>query len=971
MNFHLSRFLSGQVSAAWRAGKRVVLAGLLLGLASGSLPAQESSRAAVSSQIDPLSLPITSIHDLLALPPERLPAGRVRVRATALPHRARDIIEVTDGTGTLMVQSRQPNRLPIGEPHDFVGRAIMRAGQLILDDTQFTLVRRIPTALSDDAFQVVDGLRQLQRLSTDRADGSLPVAVRGVVTYVDRRNNTLMIQDGSAGCWVGVSADQPKLSLGQELRLRGFTAPGDFAPIIIRPRIEFIGQPGLPPAAVVPSHEFAAGRFDGIRVSLEGVVRGIVADKPQTILELMSDGNRIELRFPADNPLTLPPRLLGARVRVTGVSAAHYNRFQQLGGFRLMIPDLAGVEIIEAGPEDFFALPPVTIRDLIRFDPGAPPFALKQVRGTVLFAIENQRVFLKDATGTVEAVCHDTAGVRSGDLVSVVGYPELATFGKVLRDAVIRPAGRGEDPVALPVDLASNRLELLHGELLLLDATYQGRMLTDRGTTLILRSGEKTFNAFLPGKDGGPLTDRLEEGSRLRLKGVLEVSQAGDESIIFNLILRSLADVTVIARPPWWTLARALTILGLVVLVSAVAIAWVAVQRRRAEVLLRLQEEKLRQSQKMEAIGTLAGGIAHDFNNILTGILGYTELTLMDLSPDSAHRGDLENIRQAGNRARDLVRQILTYSRRIEQPRRPVELAVIVAEVGKLLRATVPTTIYISMKLDDACPRILADATQIHQVLMNLGTNAYHATRSRGGTITIAVAPYVLESAVDLDGVHLAAGRYAELVVADDGEGMPPEVLQRIFEPYYTTRKADQGSGLGLAVVQGIVRSHGGAITATSTPGKGTAMRVLLPATDQPATETIPPEARPVRGTGRILLVDDEPMIAGLGKRMLEGLGYEVTLAFSGSEAFAAIESDPRRFDLVITDQTMPHLTGLSLLGKIRQLVPELPVIISTGYSETLNSVTARQHGARELLDKPFRQADLAAAVARVLARKF
>jgi signal transduction histidine kinase len=960
-----------------RADRRVtalILATLFVATPGPDLPAQAEARPPESTalvradQVDPATLPVTRIEDLRKLPPDRLPPGLVRIQAAVLPNRARDLLEVTDGTGMLFVRTSQPNRIPAGDRHDFVGRMIVRAGQVMMDDAQFTLLRRLPTAANRPEPTEIENLHQLQRLAVSNADQSLAVKVRAVATYVDRPYNTLMVQDGTAGTWVGIPVDHPEILPGMDLEIVGFTAPGDFAPIVVRPQIRVLGRPGLPEAPRIGGQDFRTGSYDGRRVALEGIVRATGRDGEQVVLTIISDGERFDAKFPVAHPPVLPPRLTGARVRITGVCSAHYSQYQQFGGFELMVNAIADVEVLEPGPADPFTLPVRPIRELIRFDPDTPVFAPAHITGTVLLVIEGQRLVVRDDSGLVDVTARDTAGARPSDRISAVGYPQMATFGPRLRDAFVKVLGPGTEPTPLPVDPESNRMEMLHGELLQIDAIFFSRLATERGTTLILRAGSKYFDAELPGAVEAANLPPMAEGATLRIKGVLQVAALESGQVVYRLLLRTGRDVTVLARPPWWTLSRAMAALGAVVLVSSLMIAWVAVQRRRAESRLRRQEEELRQAQKMEAIGTLAGGIAHDFNNILTGILGHTELALMNLPPDSPLRNDLESVQQAGRRARDLTRQILTYSRRIDQPRRPVALAKVVAEVGRLLRATVPTTIYISLEIDENSPWVLGDDTQLHQVLMNLGTNAYHATRERGGTITISLRPHRLDTETQVGDVTLPNGNYAMLVVADDGTGMTAEVLARVFEPYYTTKKADQGSGLGLAVVLGIVRAHGGAITATSEPGKGTTMTILLPATAPVAAAPENGTNPPLPGRGRILLVDDEPMIAGLGKRMLERLGYEVAIAFSGSEALACVARDPR-FDLVVTDQTMPQLTGLNLLERLKEILPGVPVIICTGYSETLNATTARQHGAAALIDKPYRQSDLAAAVAKALAR--
>ena len=394
--------------------------------------------------------------------------------------------------------------------------------------------------------------------------------------------------------------------------------------------------------------------------------------------------------------------------------------------------------------------------------------------------------------------------------------------------------------------------------------------------------------------------------------------------------------------------------------------------RIRAANQLREQESRLLQSQKMEAIGTLAGGIAHDFNNILTGILGYVELIRADLSSTSVIHPDLDQISAAAKRAKELVRQILTYSRRSDQKRRPTDLRAIASEAIKLLRATIPTTVGIDLKLDAAPLHVLADATQMHQVILNLTTNAYQVMEDADGTIDIGILARPALPAHRFGSNDLPAGNFIDISISDNGPGMSAEVLSRIFEPYFTTKPVGEGSGLGLAVVHGIVASHGGATEVRSAVNQGTTIVVRLPACGTPPDENAPlnPPVPPARGHGKILLVDDEPMVLTLERRILVRLGYEVSCASGGPEALAQLRAEPGRFDLVITDQTMPQMSGLALLAIIQRENPGMPVIICSGYSHNLDHESARRAGATALLPKPFEVAELSAAISDAFASR-
>jgi len=389
-------------------------------------------------------------------------------------------------------------------------------------------------------------------------------------------------------------------------------------------------------------------------------------------------------------------------------------------------------------------------------------------------------------------------------------------------------------------------------------------------------------------------------------------------------------------------------------------------ERKRAEREKLRLENQLQQAQKMEAIGTLAGGIAHDFNNILAAVIGYAELAMIDAENDTELYSRLQEILQAGKRAKDLVKQILAFSRQAEHERKPVQVKAIGDEVLKLLRASLPTTIEIHQDFQSDS-LIMADPTQIHQILLNLCTNAGHAMREKGGILEVKLEDVELDAEFVDDRLDLKPGKYLELTVSDSGSGIPKQILDRIFDPFFTTKEKGEGTGMGLAVVHGIVGSCGGRISAYSEPGQGSIFKVYLPIVEkQYELQAVAEEPIPT-GSEHILFVDDEPVLAGMAKLILESQGYIVTTRTSSIEALELFKAAPDRFDLVISDLTMPKMTGDDLAIELIRIRPEIPVILCTGYSSRINPQNAMSMGVRAFLSKPVLKREMAETIRKVL----
>jgi nitrogen-specific signal transduction histidine kinase/ActR/RegA family two-component response regulator len=379
-------------------------------------------------------------------------------------------------------------------------------------------------------------------------------------------------------------------------------------------------------------------------------------------------------------------------------------------------------------------------------------------------------------------------------------------------------------------------------------------------------------------------------------------------------------------------------------------------------------EKQLRQVMKLQAIGTLAGGIAHDFNNILFPIVGFTELTIDDIPEDSQARQNLEEVLKATKRAKELVQQILTFSRQNCQERKPLKVQHLIKEALKLLRATIPSSIEIDSEIDESCGPIKGDPTQVHQIIMNLCTNAYHAMQETGGKLEVSLKEKNITYEQSLKMVGMKVGKHIELVVKDTGCGMEPQVMERIFEPYYTTKEQGKGTGLGLSVIHGIVKNHGGDITVTSQPGKGSSFKVYLPVIDEIEEEIQSAEpATEINGNERILLIDDEQQIIDIERQILERLGYKVTSKTDSQEALEEFATQPDRFDLVITDMTMPKMTGDQLARRMMEIKPQIPVILCTGFNEAITEEKALAMGIDKFVMKPVVKDELATTIRSVL----
>jgi PAS domain S-box-containing protein len=394
---------------------------------------------------------------------------------------------------------------------------------------------------------------------------------------------------------------------------------------------------------------------------------------------------------------------------------------------------------------------------------------------------------------------------------------------------------------------------------------------------------------------------------------------------------------------------------------SQTVIGYVAVKRDVTEQLK--MEAQLRQAQKMEAIGTLAGGIAHDFNNILSSVIGFTELSLTKLDNKSLVEQNLDEVMLAGLRARDLVQQILTFSRQSEIRKQAVEIGPLVKEALKLMRASLPSSIELRMNIADERKLVVADPIQIHQVVMNLCTNAYQAMKGHDGLLEVLLRPTVMDGKDARQYQNLEPGEYLMLRVGDTGNGIPPGILERIFDPFFTTKERSEGTGLGLSVVHGIVQDMGGGIKVDSEPGRGSSFSIMMPVHEDSMAPVLTEDEQDLTGQGKILLVDDEPGFVKIQQGFLEELGYQVTPMIDSLAALEAFKAAPAQFDLLITDLTMPKLSGDKLAREVRKVRSDIPIVLCSGFSEMLPADKELDEGIQATLRKPVLKREMAQAV--------
>ncbi len=1037
------------------------------------------------------------------------PQHRVRIQGIVMPGEKENALLVQDKSGMITAHTLFTRPIAPGDEVDLIGFADLSSPVPRIINAIFLRIKALAIESKEESgLPTLTKIRQIRHLTAQEAGRGYSVRIKGSITYHNPQLSMTFIQDETDAIYLQSLDTALALDLGKKYEVEGFSAPGDFAPIIVKPRFRTIGPAPLPPALPVTLDQLSTGKYDCLRVQVRGIVRSVRQVGNRWCLDLFDEGKGIQVWLPNLSAPTQVHSLQDAKVTVRGICSIQISAWGNINGFRLNAPSIDEIHVEERANLDPFSAPLRSIRDVFRYSNRAEAGHRIRIQGVLLHQQPGKAIYIKDDTGSISIPTGHILPVNPCDLLTVSGYPAPGEFAPSMEYALVKrlSAGPPLQPRILPDTRALNNN--FHGDLVRIRAKLVDQWHSADGQSYLLQDlndPQVAFEALLENISYRSTPPALRNGSELELTGIYLTRTRTAQNYGFQLLLRTPDDIRILKSAPWWTLKHTYWTFGILFFLILIALAWAAMLKRRvnqqtkiirhrveaeaalekkyrelfersndivfacdatgklksinpagarilgysiqelmdmdlinlvdpvsmpkisewignrqkgiecpnlecellardghhimvevngeilyssgelagvqgiarditerkqAEEALRQSEEKLRQGQKLEAIGKLAGGIAHDFNNILAAILGYAELSSAEFSPEHPIRANLEQIVKAGRRARDVVQQILAFSRKLEQERHPIYLQSVLDEALKLLKATLPATIRIATKIDPECDPVLADSTQMHQVILNLATNASHAMGEEGGLMLVKLEPLSLNSGYSHDLPELPAGKYVRLSVSDTGPGIDPEIQKQIFEPYFTTKSVGEGSGLGLAVVHGIVESHGGAIMLKSAIGQGACFQIYLPCCKEKLINLPGPVSEPVKGQGRILLIDDEEAIVNLGRRSLEKLGYHVTGETRSRAALKRFAEDPMQFDLVITDQTMPHMTGIVLAQELWKIRSDLPVIISTGFSETLTVEKASDLGFYALLSKPYTASELAKTIRQCLSRR-
>jgi signal transduction histidine kinase/CheY-like chemotaxis protein len=881
-------------------------------------------------------------------------------------------VTLRDDTGQVSVLTPQTGPVNLGERLEAIGYPATNGTELQLRSGLLRPSQQLAPALRElPRLRLAAQVRELQLAD---AESGYPVQLSGVVTWSDPDSESFFILDASGGVCVrrsvgGTLAPQ----VGEKLEIVGVTEAGQFAPVIRPAGLHRAGSMDLPDPPLVTLEQALTGVDEAQWVMMIGFVREVVAEAASVRLVLSSPAGTFAAILPKDTPLA---GLRGAVVRLRGVCSATADGRRRFNGIRLLVPTAASLSVDEPCPADPFAASERTIASLRLF--GSLPASNHRVRvsGIVTAQAPGRLLYVQDGADSLLALSRDSMPLAPGDRVELVGFPRRESIRVVLHEAIYRRIDASTEPPPLelaslrPIDPATDgRLVHVRGRLLEISPQETGTRLTVQNETGLLEA--------VLDRDRNALPEDLVNGSFIVLTGVYEVRM--DE---YNhpgsalLLLRSPADIVVLHRPSWWTVRRALSASGVLALGTVLGLTWSVVLRRRVRrqtTLIREQFEKEKaarleatqvRASKLESLGLLAGGIAHDFNNLLTVVICNLSLLRLGRTFDPGTEQCIADSTRASLRARDLTLQLLTFAKGGAPVLTAISLPEIVRESGEFARHGSPVRcVY------DFAPElwpVQADKAQIGQVVHNLVLNAVQAMPN-GGAVTIALRNDELANHAI---AQLPAGRYARLTISDQGTGIPPDLLSRIFEPYFTTKRT--GNGLGLATVHSIVRKHNGQIEIASVLGKGTTFTIWLPAAQSAgdAGDAVV-EALAPRLSGRLLFMDDEEQIRHTASLLFRHLGMEAVTVEDGAAAlreYTAACQAGNPFAAVILDLTVPGgMGGTETLARLREIDPNVCAIVSSGYSADPAIAQFREHGFAALIRKPYEAFEVAQVLASVL----
>lgn len=818
-----------------------------------------------------------------------------------------------------------------------------------------------PVSSLASALPEIRSIRAIKALPRQEAARGYPARLEAVITVpMNPRHDGYFVQEGTTGICIFAPRDRGEpLHAGQKVRIFGRTEMGGFAPVVRQTSMEVLGNAPLPtPRKIVPGDVFH-GWEENVWGEVEGLATAVISDGQTHQLELFAGPRRLLVWFSeGDSEESLAP-LIGARVLVPGTYSPLYTPAGALLGFRIFTPSPAMVKVIEpASAEEEFR----TIASLSQFDPRGAPTQRFRTAGVVTYRDATGRLYLQDGDSALQIVGNgagdppaNTRATVSGFLSPEMGAPRL----EHVQWLSFTPGAAANPTSVLAESLGSRELE---GRLITVEGFLESRRTSAGELELELMAGRSRFSAFLKAPSSQNAFPDLRPGALLRLTGVSAgVVPNANVPGSAKLWLRGGSDIAIVRAAPWWDLRRALYTAATVSLLLLVVLAWVAWLHHNLVVQMAIRtklEEQLLHAQKLESLGRLAGGVAHDFNNYLTVVLGYSSL-LMDDFHEGMIGKQLSTIREVALKAAALTRQLLAFSRKQELQPIPCKLNDIITDAKATLLPLIGEHIEIVMRLGKT-DRVSVDPAQFLQVLVNLAVNARDAM-PHGGKLIFETAnrEIGIKDALPEDG--LQPGRYVCLSVMDTGGGMDRETAQRVFEPFFTTKEGGRGTGLGLAVVFGIVKQSGGHIEVSSKPGEGTCFRIYLPATGMPVPRPEPPApSSQSGGSENILLVEDQPAVRLLVQTALQARGYRVIATAGPKEALRILEDLSIATDLLLTDLVMPEMSGQQLAAEAAVKRPGIRILYMSGYSE-------EAIGEIHRLEKPFTASQVAAAVRSTL----
>ena len=827
-----------------------------------------------------------------------------------------------------------------------------------------------PAAATGAALAPLTSVKALKQLPRAEIERGHPVSIEGVVTAYLPEHGGIVVQQEGYGLYVFLSPQRHvEIRPGTRIRVIGRTAAGGFGPVVQESDLQMLGRASMPAPQRVNTGEVFRGAQENAWVEIEGVATSVTLQKQVWTLQLFSGTRRVDAWFShCDDAAALTP-YVNARVSVQGALGPVFNATGTLIGLRILAEDPRQIRVIEPAPA---GSEPRSIASLGGFDFRGTPVRRIRTRGTVTYRDAVGRVYLQEGATALRVISDGVNEPPLGTLAEVEGFIAPDTPEPQLEEAHWTGYASGSAIAPRPVLVEAMLAGEVDGRLVSVEGFLENRRTASGLLDLRLQTGHGAFSALLEAPGSAAGLPELRPGAMLRLTGICETQPGRNlpDERVATVRLRTLSDLVLLTPAPWWDLRRALYAAFATTALLILALIWVA--RLRQNVLSQMElrselEQQLLHSRKLESVGQLAGGVAHDFNNYLTVIVGYSSMLLEQFPTGHPAHAQLQAIRDVSDKAAALTRQLLAFSRR--QVLQPVlcDLNALLAEAQKTVLPLVGDHIELCIRRADKLDLVNVDPAQFTQVLMNLAVNARDAM-PQGGRLTIETENVELDAEYALRHAGIAAGRYVHFSVADNGPGMDEAMLGRIFEPFFTTKGKGHGTGLGLAVVFGIVKQSGGHLEVQSRSGEGTTFHMYLPAAAAGGTQKEPAGDVVVAGGGEsILVVEDQPQVRGLVCAGLRAYGYRVIETDSPSSALDLAASSDTPLDLLLTDLVMPEMSGQELAAEILAWRPDIGVLYMSGYSEEINTRGGVLTPGTAYLQKPFSPAQAAAAVRRAL----